>query len=352
MATPASGGGASGLRRNRIGRSGLEVTELGFGGAGVFCVQPREVAEGAFQAAWDAGIRYVDTAPFYGHGLSERRMGDCLRPLPRDGYVLSTKVGRLLRPGPSEQTPPTRAPGALPLGIRLDYSYDGVLRSLEDSLQRLGLERIDIAYLHDVSPHWLGEQYERRFEETMAGGYRAFERLRAEGTIRAFGVGVKDADVCLRFAKAGDFDLFMLAGAYSLLDHAGLDELLPYCAGRGIGIVLAAPFNSGILATGAVPGATYYYRPAPPEVMARTARIEEVCRAHGVSLVSAALNFPLTHPAIASVVSGYGSAAEVEANVTSFMRTPPVAFWAELKRAGLVPERAPIERRAAAGGRA
>jgi D-threo-aldose 1-dehydrogenase len=346
MAAASEIGGARGLPVSRIGRTGLEVTELGFGGAGVFCGQPRGVAERAFQAAWDAGIRYFDTAPFYGHGLSEDRMGDCLRPLPRESYVLSTKVGRLLRAGPSEQTPSSRAPGQLPFGIRLDYSHDGVLRSVEDSLQRLGLDRIDIAYIHDVSPHWLGEQYERRFAETIAGGYRALERLRAERTIRAFGVGVKDADVCMRFARAGDFDAFMLAGAYSLLNQTGLEELLPYCVERGISIVLAAPFNSGILATGAVPGATYYYQPAGPEIIARTARIEAICRRHGVELVSAALNFPLTHPTVASVVSGYASAAQVEANVRSFAQAPPDAFWADLKREGLVPEGAPIERRA------
>lgn len=351
MVAAGAGAAAQALRRNRIGRSGCEVTELGFGGAGVFCRQPREIAEGAFAAAWDAGIRYFDTAPFYGHGLSERRMGDCLRPLPRESYVLSTKVGRLLRPGPSEQTPPNRAPAQLPFGIRLDYSRDGVLRSVEDSLQRLGLDRIDIVYIHDVSPRWLGERYERVFAETMEGGYRALERLRAEGTIRAFGVGVKDAEVCVRFARAGDFDAFMLAGAYSLLNHTGLDELLPHCAQHGISVVLAAPFNSGILATGAVAGATYYYEPAAPEIMARTARIEEICRRHGVALAGAALNFPLTHPAVASVVSGYASAAEVEANVGSYAQAPPDAFWDDLKREGLVPQGAPIERRAPGGQR-
>lgn len=330
------------MRADPIGRSGCAVTELGFGGAGIFCSQPRAVAEGAFAAAWDGGIRYFDTAPFYGHGLSERRMGDCLRPLPRDGYVLSTKVGRLLRPGPSEQTPPNPAPGQLPLGIRLDYSYDGVMRSLEDSLQRLGLDRIDIAWIHDVSPHWLGERYETVFADAMTGGYLALERLRAEGTIRAFGVGVKDAEVCTRFAREGDFDAFMLAGAYSLLNHSGLDELLPLCAARGISVVLAAPFNSGILATGAVAGATYYYRPADAELLARTARIETICQRHGVALAGAALNFPLTHPAVASVVSGYADAEQVAANLASFTATPPVAFWADLKREGLIPERAPI----------
>jgi D-threo-aldose 1-dehydrogenase len=329
------------MRRNALGRSGCKLTELGFGGAGVFCSQPRAVAEGALAAAWDAGIRYFDTAPFYGHGLSERRMGDCLRPMPRDSYVVSTKVGRLLRPGASEQTPPRQ----LPFGIRLDYSHDGVMRSVEDSLQRLGLERIDVAWVHDVSPRWLGEQYESRFAEAMAGGYRALERLRADGTIRAFGVGVKDAEVCMRFARAGDFDAFMLAGAYSLLNHTGLDELLPHCAARGISVVLAAPFNSGILATGAVPGATYYYEPAPPEIMARTARIEEICRRHGNALAGAALHFPLTHPAVASVVSGYASQAEVAANVGSFAQMPPAALWADLKRAGLIPAEAPIANR-------
>jgi D-threo-aldose 1-dehydrogenase len=328
----------NGIGQSRALRNGLALPRLGFGGGSVFCAVPEIEASGLMDLAYTTGFRYFDTAPFYGHGLSEHRFGARLRERPRDEFLLSTKVGRLLVPEPSAAPKPAQ----LPFSIAYDYSYDGVMRSFEHSLQRLGLARIDIVYLHDLSPHWLGEAYEARFREAMEGGYRALDRLRAEGTIRAIGVGVKDWDVCLRFSRAGDFDLFMLAGGYTLLEHTALREFLPECQARGIGVVVASPFNSGILATGAVDGASFFYRAAPPDILARTRKLETVCARHGVPLGAAALQFALAHPAVTGVVCGYARHAEIETNIAWADRRIPAALWHELKTEGLIAEDAPV----------
>jgi D-threo-aldose 1-dehydrogenase len=217
-------------------RADLVIPRVGFGGGSAFGASAETDSLHLLRHAWGRGIRHFDTAPFYGHGLSEHRFGAALRAYPRDAFVLSTKVGRMLRPQPTAAPAPDR----LPFDVVYDYGYDAVLRSVEDSLQRLGLARIDIAYIHDVSPRWQGDAYEQRFREAMDGGYRALDRLRSEGVIRAMGVGVKDWDVCLRFARAGDFDCFMLAGGYTLLEHASLDTFLPECERRGVRVVVAA----------------------------------------------------------------------------------------------------------------
>ena len=313
----------------------LRWPRLGFGGGSAFVGAAGEAESAALLAhAWSRGFRYFDTAPFYGHGLSEHRFGAALRHVPRDAFLLSTKVGRLLRPDPHARA----SPAALPFNVAYDYSYDGVMRSIDDSLQRLGLACIDIAYLHDVSPKWQGADYERRFAEAIEGGYRALDRLRSEGVIRAVGVGVKDWDVCLRFAKAANFDCFMLAGGYTLLEQSSAEAFLPYCVANGIDVVLASPFNSGILATGAVDGATFFYAPPPAAVAERVRRLAAVCERHGVPLGAAALQFPLTHPAIVSVVAGYRSAAEVDTNLRWLDWPVPSALWDELADEGLLRE--------------
>ncbi len=325
----------TGMRQRRLGRSGLELTELGLGGAplgGLYSDGGDEAAADTLAAAVEAGIRYVDTAPFYGHGLSEHRVGAGLRRLPGDAMVLSTKVGRLLRPA-RDAPPPSMFSAPLPFTPVFDYSYGATMRSLEDSYQRLGRARIDLALIHDCNPRWHGEAYQRRFAEAMDGAYRALDELRGAGIIRAFGVGVNDPDVCLEFARAGRFDCFMLAGRYTLLDQSGLDALLPHCEREGIGILVAAPFNSGILATGAVAGARYFYEPAAPAILERVRRIEEVCRRHAVPLAAAALRFPLGHPAVTSVVVGCSDRAEVLANAGLIRQPIPDALWAELRAA-------------------
>ena len=317
---------------------GIDWPKLGFGGGSAFVGAGAEADSARLMShAWASGFRYFDTAPFYGHGLSEHRFGAALRAQPRDSFLLSTKVGRMLRPNRGAEPGATR----LPFDVAYDYGHDGVLRSIEDSLQRLGLARIDIAYIHDPSPKWHGADFERRYREAVEGGYRALDRLRSEGTLRAIGVGVKDIDVLLRFARDGDFDCFMLAGGYTLLEQGSLDALLPLCAAKGIDVVLASPFNSGILARGPVEGATFFYAPAPPDVAERARRIEAVCQRHGVPMGAAALQFPFGHPAIVSVVAGYASVAEVDTNLRWLDWPIPAGLWDELEAERLMRADAP-----------
>jgi D-threo-aldose 1-dehydrogenase len=333
------------LPRRPLGLAPLAVSVLGFGAAplgGLYQAVSAADAGAAVEAALTAGVTYFDTAPLYGHGLSEHRLGEALREVRRDDFVLSTKVGRLLRPARGAVRSDGLFENALPFDYVYDYSGDGARRSLEDSLQRLGLARVDIALIHDVVPRWHGAEFERRFRESMEGAYPVLAELRAAGVVRAIGVGVKDWDVCLRYLRAGDFDCVMLAGQYTLLCQDALPELLPHCARTGVGVLLAAPFNSGILATGAGPDARYFYQPAPPEILARTRRLEAVCRRHDVTLGSAALQFSLAHPAVSSVVPGARSRAEVDANVRLVRQPIPPDFWQELKGEGLLPVAAPV----------
>lgn len=324
-------------------RARLSVSALGLGcgpfGNLIADAHDADLRE-AVAAARGAGVRYVDTAPFYGHGLSEHRLGEFLRRVPRESYVLSTKVGRLLHPDAAARTTGPFASTA-PFDIAYDYGHDGTLRSLEDSLQRLGLARIDIVYIHDVNPKYAGEALESRYRQAMDGAYRALDRLRAEGVVGAIGVGVNDVEVLMRFARDGDFDVFMLAGRYTLLDTTALPRLLPLCVARGIAVTLAAPLASGILATGAVPGAKFWYADAPAEVLDRVRRIEAVCGRHHVPLRAAALQFPFSHPALFSVVAGMRSAQEVVENAEAMRLPIPADLWHELRAERLIDTDAP-----------
>ncbi len=295
----------------------------------------------AFDALYAAGLRYFDVAPLYGVGLAEHRLGACLRRVDRRSVVLSTKVGRLLDAQPGGPAAGASG-GAYPFSFHYDYSYDATLRSLEYSLQRLGTNAIDIVLIHDVNRRWQGDMLEQRYAEAMNGAYRALHELRAAGSIKAIGVGVNDWGVLERFAADGDFDCFMLAGRYTLVDHTSLDTFMPEMARRGIGVLMAAPFNSGILATGARPGATYFYQPAEPDIAARVARIEAVCARHGVAIAAAALQFPLAHPAVASVVTGMGNPHEAAQNLAHCRSVIPAAFWDEMKHEGLIAANAPV----------
>jgi len=317
----------------------IALPRLGYGGGSLFTVRTERDATQLLAYAYDRGFRYFDTAPLYSSGLGEHFFGTALRQRRRDEFVLSTKVGRRLAPRCVNPPPEDR----LSFEPWYDYSYDGVMRALEDSLQRLGLCRADIVFIHDVNPRWQGADYERRFVEAMEGAYPALERLRSEGVIRAIGVGVKGPDVCMRFARAGSFDCFMLAGGYTLLEHSqALEELLPHCAHSGIGVIVASPFNSGILATGAVAGATYFYAEAGPEIVERTRRLEAVCARHGTPLGAAALQFTLAHPAVVSAVCGYRTRQEVDTNLRWSTMPLPDALWQELKHEGLLPTHAPV----------
>lgn len=336
------------MEKRRIGRTDLEVTVLGFGCGpigGLFGKVPDERAYATVRAARDGGIDYFDVAPFYGIGLAEHRLGEAMRSRPRD-FVLSTKVGRLLKPTAQPQQSMFRE--ALPFEVVYDYSYDGVMRSVDDSCQRLGMAGADILYIHDVNRKWQGDALEARFREAMEGGYRALERLRAAGAVKAIGVGVNDPDILLRFAEAGDFDCFMLAGRYTLLEQTPLEKLFPVCGKRGISIVAAGPFNSGILATGAKPGARYFYADADAAILDKTRRIEAVCERHAVPLAAAALQFALGHPVVASVATGMVSPQEVEANLKYMAYVIPDDFWQELKQEGLLLRETPIPRSAQA----
>jgi D-threo-aldose 1-dehydrogenase len=332
--------------RRPLGKSGVEVPVVGFGGAplgNLYRELPDGEARATVQAAYDAGMRLFDTAPFYGFGLSEHRLGEALRGLDRDSFVLSTKIGRLLRPEDPGKLDGGLFARVLPFRPVFDYSHDGVMRSVEGSLQRLGMHRIDVLLIHDVDVWTHGTEAARleRFREVMDGGYRAMARLREEGTVRAIGAGINEVPACEEFARAGDFDCFLLAGRYTLLEQAALDTFLPYCAGRGISLLIGGPYNTGILATGAVEGAYFDYAPAPPEVMDRVRRIEAVCARHGVRLPTAALRFPLGHPNVATLIPGARSPEEVEQNRAIFEADVPADLWAELKREGLLREDAP-----------
>jgi D-threo-aldose 1-dehydrogenase len=332
--------------RRVLGKTGVEVTIMGFGGAplgNMYQAFSDEQARATVEAGYDAGIRYFDTAPLYGFGLSEHRLGEALRATSRDDFVLSTKVGRLLRPGDPATLDHGQFQASLPFAQIYDYSYDGVMRSLEDSLQRLGTYRIDILLVHDLDvwTHKSEEARRARVDEFMAGGYRAMIELREQGAVRAIGAGINETAACQDLAERGDFDCFLLAGRYTLLEQAPLDEFLPLCERRRIALIIGGAYNTGILATGAIPGAYFQYAPAPPEIMERVRRIEAACARHGVRLPSAALQFPLGHPAVATVIPGTRSPAEVAQNLEIFAPAIPADFWVELKHEGLLRADAP-----------
>ncbi|MGH1483804.1 MAG: aldo/keto reductase [Geminicoccales bacterium] len=317
-----------------------ELPGLGFGGApigGLLGDVDGEAATAALKTALEGGIRYFDSAPFYGFGMSERRIGDALRGY--EDVVLSTKVGRLLKPGLPDDPASLGWPAPLPFHPVYDYSYDGVMRSYEDSLQRFGLDRIDILYIHDIGPftHTDPEEEARHFEEAMSGGYRALEALRRSGDIAALGIGVNETEVLLRTLDRGDWDVFLLAGRYTLLEQSALDLLFTHCAKQEVSVVVGGPFNSGIL----VGGSTWNYAEAPPDVIERVTRIERVCTAHGIALPAVALQFPLAHPVVASVIPGTRTELEQRELLAWWKTDIPRGLWGDLKSEGLLDEAAP-----------
>ncbi len=336
---------------DRIGNGGITFTELGFGCAPIanlYRALTDDEAQAVLEAAWAAGIRYFDTAPLYGLGLSETRVNRFLRGKKRGDYVISTKIGRLFRTA----TPETRDGFGKWFDVPsrneiYDYSYDGTLRSLEFSLERLGLDSVDILFAHDLDlfNHDTQARLDGKLAEFMAGGYRALLRMRDEGVIKAFGAGVNDWRPCQWLTERGDFDLFLLAGRYTLLEQEALATFLPLAQSRGIGIVIGGPYNSGLLATPrakrAAEGAWYNYNPAPPQVLAQADRIEDACDRHGVRMVDAAFQFCLRHPAVVSVIPGAQGIAEVEGNLRAAGAEVPAALWTALKEQGLMRQDAP-----------
>jgi D-threo-aldose 1-dehydrogenase len=319
--------------RVEIGRTGLRVTRLGLGGVALSGAPPatdpeRPTPEGDALAlihrSLALGVNYLDTAPMYGVGESERRYGQALRGVPRDAYVLSTKVGRVLRPA---------APGSTQMTWVFDFSARGARESFASSLERLGLEQIDVLLVHDPDDH---------YREALDGAFSVLRELRAEGRVRAIGAGMNQWQMELAFARESYCDCFLLAGRYTLLDQTALPEFLPYCVERGISVIAGGPYNSGILAVGPREGATFNYRAAAPDMLDRAARVGVVCARHAVPLKAAALQFVLAHPAVASVIPGARSVAEVEENARMVEHPIPPALWADLKDADLLPAAAPV----------
>jgi D-threo-aldose 1-dehydrogenase len=332
------------MRRRKFGRTDLVVTELGLGGSPLGnraspISEPQ--AQAIVEAAWDAGIRYFDTAPLYGHGLAEARLGVGLRWQERDEFVVSTKVGRVLRPAPRGTIDYGPWASGLPFECRFDYSYEGARRSLEDSLQRLGIESVDVALIHDVDVFTHGASQPRVFAEAMDGAYRALADLRDQKVVKSIGLGVNEWQPCHRALEIGDFDCFLLAGRYTLLEQEPLDAFLPLCEKRGVAIIIGGGFNSGILATGSGPGARYNYAPAPPEVLDRVRRIEAICARWKVPLPAAAHQFVLAHPAVAAHIPGARTPKQIEHNVAWAEAPIPSQFWQELRSERLLREDAP-----------
>ena len=333
--------------RRRLGRTALSVTQFGFGTAplaGFRTAIPELDAIATVDAAYQAGVRLFDSSPYYGYGRAELRMGAALRDRPRDNLVVSTKIGRWMTPVPRGQTIEGMRRGGLNFYPTFDYSYDGVHRSLEQSLLRLGMDRVDIALVHDVDFWTTGDRgvLESRFSDVMNGAYRALSDLRSQGVIGAIGVGLNEADMSARFVRAGDFDCVLLAGRYTLLEQRALDDFMPLCETRGVGVIIGGPLNSGVLATGARQGAKYDYNDAPAWVMNRVARIEAVCARHDTPIAAAALQFPLAHPAMAAIIPGAVSRAEIQGNFALLRRPIPTALWDELRSLGLIDARAPV----------
>jgi D-threo-aldose 1-dehydrogenase len=311
----------------------VHLPVLGFGGAPIGNLY-REVSDseaiGAVAAAWEGGIRYFDTAPHYGLGLSERRIGAALAGQDRNDYVLSTKVGRLLRPNTSSEDLDGEGydvPDDL-MRVR-DYSREGVLRSIEESLSRLRTDRLDIVYIHDPDEYW---------DEALAGAVPTLSALRDEGVIGAWGAGMNQSRMLHRFATETDIDVVMLAGRYSLLDQGAAVELLPACMDRQVGVVDVGVFNSGLLSRNRpAPGATYDYRQAPEELVRRADELAEICERHGTTLPAAALAYPFRHPAVTGVVLGMRTADEVGRNLELVSRPVPEALWSDLQEQGFIP---------------
>ncbi len=326
----------------RLGRTAVEVTTLGFGAAALgnlYRAVSDEAARQTVQAALDGGIRYIDTAPHYGQGLSERRVGAMVPA----ATVLSTKVGRVLKPIPAPP-PGTERHGFVdgdPYEPHYDYGYDGIRRGFEDSLGRLGRDRVDILLVHDLGAATHGDGNAAHMKAFLDGGYRALAELKAAGRIRAIGLGVNEWQVCDAVLRHADLDVVLLAGRYTLLEQSPLDHFLPLCQARGVALVIGGPYNSGVL-TG---GAHYNYAAVPQAVAARVRALEAACAAHKVPLAAAALQFPLAHPSVASVIPGMASPAEVAGNLERLAVAVPAALWDDLKSQGLLHEAAPVPAR-------
>ena len=326
----------------------VPCTAMGFGGAplgNLYRAITEEEAQATLQAAYDGGIRFFDTAPQYGLGRSEGRFGEAIGRFGRENIQLSTKIGRLLIDCEPDEVTPEAFVDVPQKRIVFDYTYDGVMKSYEASRKRIGIANSDVLLVHDVDVFSQGsqEKSDAKVRELFdGGGYRALEELRSAGEIAAIGAGVNEWQVCERLLGLGDFDGFLLAGRYTLLEQEALDSFLPLCIERDVGIILGGPYNSGILATGSVAGAKYNYEDAPADIIARVKKIEAVCAAHDTPLIAAALQFVMGHPAVKTVIAGAMSADEVRSNLSVFQTSIPDGLWSDLRGEGLIREDAPL----------
>jgi D-threo-aldose 1-dehydrogenase len=338
----------SSLPVRTLGRTAVGVTALGLGTAplgNLYRTISDVAARETVDAALELGIRYFDTAPYYGFGLSEQRVGEALAG--HANVVVSTKAGRLLKQVPHVDPAGERHGflSPMPFEPEFDYSYDGVLRSHEQSLQRLGLARVDILLIHDIGRQTHGDAHAAKLTQLIdGGGLNALRRLRDEGTVSAIGLGVNEVEICLDLTDRVELDVLLLAGRYTLLEQGAIDELLPRCTKDGVSVVIGGPFNSGILATGVSAGEAprYNYNLAPAAIRERASRLEVVCASYNVPLVAAALQFPLAHPAVSAVIPGFASAAEVRSGVAQFHTPIPAELWTDLQAQDLIDPRAPV----------
>jgi D-threo-aldose 1-dehydrogenase len=340
------------FKKRQIGKTKLQVTELGFGAAtfgNLYRPMADSAAEESITKAMELGLNQFDTAPYYGFGLSERRVGNALRAYDTNDYILSTKVGRILEPcAKAEDKYGFCSP--MPFEPKYDYSYDGIMRSFEHSIQRLGLSKIDILYMHDIGRATHGDDHDRLFKIAMESGYKAMDELRSQGLVSAIGLGVNEYEVCEQAMDYGYFDCFLLAGRYTLLEQKALDTFLPRCIKENSSIVLGGPYNSGILATGVrrervVPH--YNYEPANKDIINTVAKIEDVCQEFNIPLAAAALQFPLAHPAVVSVIPGLSSASRVETTVKQMQVNIPDEFWQTLQNVGILYPDVPVPKSSA-----
>jgi len=315
-----------------LGKTGVRVTKLGLGTAalpGLYTAVEERDAVGAIERALAAGVNFIDTAPMYGHGKSEEFVGRALAGVARDSYVLSTKVGRVLEPADPESMRDSQWKNLSPFRWRFDFSRDAVLRSFEESLKRMQVDRIDVLLIHDPDEHW---------ETAIGEAYPAIHELRSQGVVKAIGAGMNQWEMLQRFAEEGEFDCFLLAGRYTLIDHTSLASFLPLCERKGISIIVGGPYNSGILAG----GTTFNYVPAPPELLAKVAKARSVCDRHRVDLKAAALQFPFGHATVANVIPGARDPKEFEENLRLISVPIPSALWDDLRSEGILPEEAPV----------
>ena len=319
------------LELAEIGNTGLKVSRLGIGGVAIGRTSTSEESDETLKRCVELGVRYFDTAPLYGGGVSEERYGKVLSAIPRSSFTISTKVGRSLE-----------APASTPVGAVIGpdrandmpyiYDYDTVMRVFEGSLKRLNLDNVDILLIHDPDNH---------FQEAMDGAYKALSDLRSQGVVKAIGAGMNQWEMESRLAREGDFDCFLLAGRYTLLDHQALPEFLPLCQEKNISVIIGGPYNSGILASDLSESATFNYRPAHREVLEQARRCKEVCDRHGVPLKAAALQFVFGHPAVTATIPGPRTVAEAEENFQMMAHSIPAALWEELRHEGLIPAESP-----------